>query len=650
LSKPRSWIAPLLLLPALAAVVGQGTATEAGSLPAFVSLRPTVRVDVDHGASRPPLAAVRLSGGALAIAWARPRGASDESNFAGTDLIVRLLDPEGKPSRPEVGVGGGSEEVALFPALAALGPERLVIVWRSLAREGQAALRARLLDGKGMPLGPPFAITGESGGPGPPAVATDVSGGFTVIWGAERQDLRKRALFLRRFASSGEPLGEAALVGDGAPDGAPALGSAGDGSSFAVWASGDEGNGSLRGRRIDPGGMGSELTIAPPEPGERLARPMIVAMPGGGFAVAWLARRGDRTSIRAGRVDPSGRLMAPVWSVRSSLSGTVSPPVVACSAAGDLLVAWSESVGGTPQLRARALDGTTGLAIARDIALGASAATATERAVLIPLSGGFLAGWWNGAVLVRRVALDRAGSAPRTAAQVSCDEDRLGSMLGRLRLGPEPAKGASLALFRKAQGFEVRTAGAMGGEPTAEVPWRSYALTPTGSGPTLAEKGAGGGAAPRAEVVPFRALAPPLASGAPPSHPPLATVQDPCDGQLSPRDVLVSQWLARELQASGTASSSFLMALYRGARIDVFLVDVYPLGPRGEAQGRLAAQVELGAASDEGPPPVTLRRLRDCATGMTAPCTQLSVPIELLLRGSREERVLSQPQQAAQSP
>src|SRR4029453_8926238 len=112
----------------------------------------------------------------------------------------------GEPIGEEFQINSAGTRFAESPAMAMDSVGNLVVVWAAGGPDGAAGIFGRRYDAAGVPVGAEFEISDPAADAQfAPAVATDASGGFVVVW-------QRAASFIsqvvgRRFGSDGIPIG-----------------------------------------------------------------------------------------------------------------------------------------------------------------------------------------------------------------------------------------------------------------------------------------------------------------------------------------------------------------------------------------------------------------------------------------------------------
>jgi hypothetical protein len=195
------------------------------------------------------------------------------------------------------------------------------------------------------PLGSEFQVnTYTTGHQLTPAVVSDASGNFVVVW--QNGWSPSSDISFRRFASDGSPLGGESAVpsSDVSPPDNPAVASAPDGRFVVVWHDYYYGPETIRGHLFASDGSAAGSWFLVSNQGYDLADPSVDMDDGGGFVVAW-SRYGD---IAARRFDSAGTRLGSRLSVNTYTTGQQGDPSIAVEADGDFIVVWDRNVPDSP--------------------------------------------------------------------------------------------------------------------------------------------------------------------------------------------------------------------------------------------------------------------------------------------------------------
>src|SRR5688572_1389926 len=197
--------------------------------------------------------------------------------------------PQGDPVGPEFRVNTHTTSFQWFPSVAAASGQ-FVVVWASSEQDGSSFGVFGQRYAGGMPAGPEFRVnTYTTDVQVLPAVASDSSGNFVVVWQGA-QDGSGYGVFGQRYASSGTPLGPEFRVNTYTTgvQGRPAVAADSLGNFVVVWQGGLTGQYDVFGQRYASSGtpLGPEFrintfTFASQE------KASIGADASGNFVVAW---------------------------------------------------------------------------------------------------------------------------------------------------------------------------------------------------------------------------------------------------------------------------------------------------------------------------------------------------------------------------
>jgi hypothetical protein len=227
-----------------------------------------------------------------------------------------------------------------------------VVVWSEYA-----GVFGRRFTAAGVPRGGDFLVRSYTAGPSWPAVASSANGSFVVVYNSV-QDGSDSGVFGQRFDASGAPAGGEFAVNTytTGKQMRPAVASDATGNFVVVWQSADQdGNGyGVFGKRFDASGaaLGDEFLVHSATMGifGIQSDAAVDADASGNFIVVWTHRNaffggGSEQRIAAQRFDSTGALEGTEFFVDQSTVGYQGGARVARTAAGNFLVTWSRSSG-----------------------------------------------------------------------------------------------------------------------------------------------------------------------------------------------------------------------------------------------------------------------------------------------------------------
>jgi hypothetical protein len=228
--------------------------------------------------------------GAFVVAWYSfaPQDGSDGGVFG------RRFDAAGSPLGGEFQINTNTTGLQCCPSVARDGTGRFVVTWTDHGPFlGEREVFAQRFDAAGLQLGGEFQVDQSTTGYQQAAsVATDASGGFTVVWMSG--DLDGDGVFARRYDSAGLPLGDEFQVNTYttgalfAPDGLslPDVAIDGSGRMVVTWRRTDGDELGVFGRRYDVAGtpQGGEVRVNSTPLGNHIS---VATNAAGDFVTAW---------------------------------------------------------------------------------------------------------------------------------------------------------------------------------------------------------------------------------------------------------------------------------------------------------------------------------------------------------------------------
>ena len=293
---------------------------------------------------RRPGVATDPSGG-FVVVWASTTQDGDDSGIFG-----QRFASSGARLGSEFQVNTYTTAAQYYPVVATDPSGGFVVVWQSYWQDGDSVgVFGQRFTSSGAALGSEFQVnTYTTSGQSRPAVATDPSGDFVVVWASYRQDGDNLGVFGQRFASSGAGLGSEFQVNTytTAAQYYPVVATDPSGGFVVVWASftQDGYNLGVFGRRFTSSGaaVGSEFQVNTHTTSQQ-SRPAVAADPSGGFVVVWqsLFQDGYGYGVFGQRFASSGAALGSEFQVNTYTTNDQSFPVVAADPSGGFVVVWA---------------------------------------------------------------------------------------------------------------------------------------------------------------------------------------------------------------------------------------------------------------------------------------------------------------------
>jgi len=258
----------------------------------------------------------------------------------GFNVMARLYHADGTPAGAAFVVNASSASDQRLPAVAMNASGSFVIVWESGDDGPRRDIFARRYDADGTALGSEFRVHADVDDLRVnPEVAIGEDGSFTIAWA--RHGLSSDVdLFVRRYDSTGVPLGNELEVVSEVNQQGPEIAITPDGGYILVWQDVFQ----LHGQRFDADGeeIGGRFTIGTTNFAEF---PSIAVDADGGFIVAWQGTTEfnfNYKHIYAQRFTAEGVAIGDQFLVNSN--PTVNRewgPAVAVTADGNFVISWT---------------------------------------------------------------------------------------------------------------------------------------------------------------------------------------------------------------------------------------------------------------------------------------------------------------------
>jgi len=186
------------------------------------------------------------SSGNFLVVWQTGGCFPDPPPCLKTDISGQGFAGSGAPLGPEFRINTYTTGFQVFPSVAG-DSSGFVVVWEGQNDPARTGIFGQRLDSSGLPLGPQFHInTFTSGRQGNPAVASDSTGNFVVVWQGEIQDGSTYGVFGQRYDDAGVPQGPEFRVNTYTTNGQkePSVAADPTGKFVVVWQSyGEDGAG-----------------------------------------------------------------------------------------------------------------------------------------------------------------------------------------------------------------------------------------------------------------------------------------------------------------------------------------------------------------------------------------------------------------------
>jgi hypothetical protein len=237
------------------------------------------------------------------------------------------------------------------PSVSADAAGNFIVVWGG--RPDQYELEnvfGQRYDSNGNPLGGEFQVTTYTTNlQWLPSVAADANGDFVVVWRSYFQDGSGYGIFGQRYDSDGNRLGAEFQVNTYTTNGQdfPAVASNASGNFVVVWRSGGQDGDTfgIFGQRYDSEGnpLGGEFQVNKVNTYTTSYDPSVASDSSGNFVVVWKSygHERDASGIFGQRYDRNGVPLGREFHVNTYTTGQQAVPAVASDASGNFVVVWS---------------------------------------------------------------------------------------------------------------------------------------------------------------------------------------------------------------------------------------------------------------------------------------------------------------------
>ena len=235
-----------------------------------------------------------------------------------------------------------------LPAIASDPSGSFVVVWASTSEDGSnTGVFAQVYEAEGSPSGAELRVnTYTTGAQSNPAVARDATGQFLVVWQSAQPEDGSTGILARRFDTAGSALTPEFRVNTHTTmqQGNAAVAATSEGF-VVVWSStGEDGNGKgIFGQRFASAGasLGAEFRVNTYTTGSQLY-PSVAELSGGGFVVAWQGPGdGNVNGVFAQRFSTAGAPVGGEVLVNAFTSNSQSSVALAPGLGGGYVAVWS---------------------------------------------------------------------------------------------------------------------------------------------------------------------------------------------------------------------------------------------------------------------------------------------------------------------
>jgi hypothetical protein len=285
------------------------------------------------------------SSGNFVVVW---ESYSQDGSYGG--VFGQRYASTGAPLGSEFRVNTNTTDFQVLPAVVSDSSGNFVVIWMSASQDGSNfGVFGQRYASTGVALGPEFRVnTYTTSVQNDPAAASDSSGNFVIVWQSYFQDGSHHGIFGQRFANTGAALGPEFRVNTYTMNyqNFPAVASDSSGNFVVVWNSSTQ-DGSASGvfaQRFASTGapLGPEFRVNTYTTSFQI-EPTVASDPAGNFVVIWHGygmQEGSSGGVFAQRFASTGAPLGPEFRVNTYTTESQRLPAVAQDASGNFVVVW----------------------------------------------------------------------------------------------------------------------------------------------------------------------------------------------------------------------------------------------------------------------------------------------------------------------
>jgi len=279
------------------------------------------------------------AGGDFVVVWQGVRAGTGE-------IFGQRYESGGQPQGDEFRVNSYTDRLQRFPAVASDASGNFVVVWDGSGPGDANGIFGQRYDGAGARLGGEFRVNSyTTGSQYFASVAADESGNFVVVW--ERKDVYGGlgAIFGQRYDSEGHPLGAEFLVPAGVSyQTGFQVASDPAGNFVVVWSSYYRNYNGIFGQRYDNAGVpqGGKFRVHTSNPRLQRLATDVAYNSDGNFVVVWNALNldGSGYGVFGRSFDSAGVPQSEQFQINAFTTGDQGSPSVSAKGPNEFVVAW----------------------------------------------------------------------------------------------------------------------------------------------------------------------------------------------------------------------------------------------------------------------------------------------------------------------
>ena len=291
----------------------------------------------------------QLLNGAIVVVWD-----ADDLDGDSSGVFAQIFDEMGQPAGGEFLVNTYTDASQRNPAVVALSDGNFVVVWEGAGESPYDGLgiSAQVFQADGTKVESQFIVNSfHDGEQRSPAVSSWAAGGFVVVWDGGVQDGDSWGVFGQRLANDGTKVGDEFQANTFTEYDQfwPTVAATADGGSVVLWQSGTDQDGDdwgIIGQRFGPDGSPVDTEfVANSWTEDSQQHPAAVAMPDGGFVVAWDShyQDGDKGGVFGQLFDGNGAMKGDEFQANTYTADVQVMPQVDAFPDGSFIVVWNSN-------------------------------------------------------------------------------------------------------------------------------------------------------------------------------------------------------------------------------------------------------------------------------------------------------------------
>lgn len=286
-----------------------------------------------------------LADGNFVVVWE-----SEGQDGSSQGVYGQIYNSQGSKVGGEFQVNTTTTNSQENPSVTNLADGGFIVTWESREQDGDGeGIYGQRYNGNGNIIGNEFLLnTTTNDDQDVPTVVGLADGGFVTVWVSEGQDGSGEGIYIQRFDSSNNPVGNELQVNTetSKPQRDPHITGLTNGSFVVTWESNDQ-DGSGKGVYAQLYDANSNTILNEMQvnsfTNSTQENPQTTALADGGFVIAWesLGQDGSSDGVYGQRYDGQGNQVGDEFAVNTTTENAQTNPALIGLANGDLVIFWA---------------------------------------------------------------------------------------------------------------------------------------------------------------------------------------------------------------------------------------------------------------------------------------------------------------------